>query len=219
MVEVIQQLRRPRFESEFESALDQVTDILKLERLTGEITAGKIKSSLIELAIPNELVVVGQLTEEFSILQKILLKINFKEFLETQEIRSSSWEIISIGTDSIDVLFTLLDLKRQYHDSVILMRGNHEAPNSFPFQSHSLPSEIQSRMPNVNGLYEKILSLFELLPLVTVIRGRLVLVHGGLPIETDYPDPTEAISQASRNDYELLNKFSGMIQRIRCLPM
>jgi protein phosphatase len=62
------------------------------------------------------------------------------------------------------------------------MRGNHEAPAEFPFSSHSLPYELEDRFGEpAKAIYGKALSLFRLLSLATVVQGRLLLVHGGLP--------------------------------------
>ena len=76
------------------------------------------------------------------------------------------------------------------------MRGNHEAPNQFPFSSHTLSRDIQSKMPNGRVLYEKIISFFELLALVTVVKERLVLVHGGLPIQVDQLNSGDMINES-----------------------
>jgi protein phosphatase len=63
------------------------------------------------------------------------------------------------------------------------MRGNHEAPSEFPFSSHDLPYNIQDRFGSsfAKAIYGKILALFKLMTLATVIKDRLFLVHGGLP--------------------------------------
>jgi len=197
LTETIQQIRTSRFES----TLDFVIDLLKLERSKGRIGYGKINSSLVELAIPDELVIVGDLHGDPSILQRILADVDSERFFcnPTNKIVFLG-DYIDRGSDSLGVLFTLLALKNHYPDSVILMRGNHEAPNRFPFSSHTLPFDIQTRMPNENGLYGKIISFFELLPLLTVVEERVVLVHGGLPIQFDHLNPMAGISQARGSD-------------------
>ena len=86
------------------------------------------------------------------------------------------------GSGSIEVLQKICELKSKYSEDVILMRGNHEAPDDFPFPSHQLPSEISSRFGH-DGLriYNKVLEFFQLLTLVTVIDDKIFLVHGGPP--------------------------------------
>jgi protein phosphatase len=71
-----------------------------------------------------------------------------------------------------------------YPDSVVLMRGNHEAPAEFLFSSHDLSYEIEKRFGGRGKeVYQKLLSMFKSLTLATVIRQELLLVHGGLPTE------------------------------------
>jgi serine/threonine-protein phosphatase PP1 catalytic subunit len=75
-------------------------------------------------------------------------------------------------------------LKQRYPDSVILMRGNHEAPVEFPFSSHDLPYRIVQRYGAYEGriIYQKkVLKFFSLLTLATVVHNHILLVHGGLP--------------------------------------
>ena len=88
------------------------------------------------------------------------------------------------GVNSIGVLYVVAILKKKYPDSVILMRGNHEAPVEFPFPSHDLPLQVIRRYGYDKGklIYnEKILSFFSLLTLATLIEDSLFLVHGGVP--------------------------------------
>jgi diadenosine tetraphosphatase ApaH/serine/threonine PP2A family protein phosphatase len=66
----------------------------------------------------------------------------------------------------------------------VLMRGNHESPAEFPFPSHDLPYRIRERFGNSGrDVYGRLLSMFKLLTLATVVPDRLLLVHGGLPTE------------------------------------
>jgi serine/threonine-protein phosphatase PP1 catalytic subunit len=202
LTESIHRIRQRGFEIEFESTLNFVIDILSLERSRGTIAGGKINSGFIELEIPDELVVVGDLHGDKSILQTILSDIDSGRFLFNPRNKMVFLgDYIDRGNDSLGVLHTLLDLKYNYPDSVILMRGNHEAPNQFPFSSHSLSFDIQTKMPDGKRLYEKIISLFELLPLVTTVRARarLVLVHGGLPIQVDQLNSGAMINEDSRS--------------------
>ena len=192
----LQRIRQRGFEIEFESILDFVIDILSLERSRGTIAGGSINSALIELAIPDELVVVSDLHGDLSVLQKILSDIDSGRFLLNPRNKIVFLgDYVDRGSESLGVLYTLLDLKYSNPDAVIMMRGNHEAPNQFPFNSHTLSHDIETKMPNGKALYEKILSLFELLPLLTIVRDRLVLVHGGLPIQVDQLDSRATINE------------------------
>ncbi|HSN96391.1 MAG TPA: metallophosphoesterase family protein, partial [Nitrososphaeraceae archaeon] len=99
------------------------------------------------------------------------------------------------------VIFVVTRLKMKFPDSVILMRGNHEAPIEFPFPSHDLPVEVVRRYGYEKGklVYNgKILPLFRLLTLATMIDESLFLVHGGVPTGDVDNNFREAISTADQ---------------------
>jgi protein phosphatase len=111
-------------------------------------------------------------------------------------------DYIDRGPHSIDILYSICYLKYTYPDSVILMRGNHEAPIEFPFTSHDLPYRVKDRFGfDGKSIYSRILSLFKSLTLITIIRRRLLLVHGGLPTEdVAIENYKEAIATAQENN-------------------
>jgi protein phosphatase len=111
-------------------------------------------------------------------------------------------DYVDRGNDSIGVLYTLCYLKQKYPDSVILMRGNHESPAEFPFASHDLPYRIEDRFGySGKTIYSKLLSMFKLLTLITIVGKRLLLVHGGLPTEdTTIENYRETIATAQENN-------------------
>jgi protein phosphatase len=82
------------------------------------------------------------------------------------------------------------------------MRGNHESPQEFPFSSHDLPNRLveQFGMENAKTAYDKLVMLFRLLTLVTIVQSRLLLVHGGLPTDMDlFSDFRTSIAGAQEN--------------------
>ena len=96
-------------------------------------------------------------------------------------------DYVDRGVNSVGVIFVVTRLKMKFPDSVILMRGNHEAPIEFPFPSHDLPGEVVRRYGYEKGklVYNgKILPLFRLLTPATMIDESLFLVHGGVLLET-----------------------------------
>jgi protein phosphatase len=88
-----------------------------------------------------------------------------------------------------------------YPDSVVLMRGNHEAPAEFPFTSHDFPFQLVDRFGEADGktIYRKVLKLFRDLALVIVV-ARLLLVHGGLPTDERVFPGYRSILSSERND-------------------
>lgn len=170
--------------SDLVDIIEQVTSSLRQERAEQVITGGIINGGLVELENPGSLAVIGDIHGDIKSLRGILRELNYDTFLADPKNKIIFLgDYVDRGNDSIGVLYTVLRLKRTYPNSVILMRGNHEAPKEFPFSSHDLPYELVDRFGEylAKKIYDKILSLFRILTLATVIRGTMLLIHGGLP--------------------------------------
>lgn len=186
----------------FIETVERTINILQKERYTGIIKNGKINSGLVELQIPKNLVIVGDLHGDIRTLCRILDCIEYENFLsDTDNKMIFLGDYGDRGNDSIGVLYAICYLKQKCPNSVILMRGNHEAPTEFPFASHDLPSRIVERFGQDAGevIYKQILKFFDLLPLVTVIHNYLFLVHGGPPTETEKGDFKQLIASVQSN--------------------
>ncbi len=172
--------------SEFSQVVGQTIAAMLAERKSGKIEGGSIKGSLIEFSDIGSLAVVSDLHGDTQTLFHILDKIGYEDFLSDKKNKMIFLgDYVDRGSDSIGVLYSVCFLKVKYPDSVILMRGNHEAPAEFSFSPQDLPYEMQDRFgASAKTLYRQVMSLFRLMTLVTVIRDRLILVHGGLPTET-----------------------------------
>jgi hypothetical protein len=194
----------------FIHALDLVIRTLQSERWIGRIVGGKITCGLTELKIPENLVVIGDLHGDLHSLKQILKDIDFENFLSNSNNKMIFLgDYVDRGSGSIEVLQYICYLKHRYFDSVILMRGNHEAPTEFPFPSHDLQMRIQEHFgQDSNLIYGKILSLFQLFTIVTIIDNKLFLVHGGPPTRLD-SNYKESISNASQN-----HKHNSILEEI-----
>src|ERR671932_2415807 len=165
--------------------MDKAIEVMQVQRQQHTILGGQVDAAMLDLRIPEKLVLIGDLHGDLKTLFKILDAISFEVFLVNPNNKMIFLgDYVDRGNDSIGVLYTLCYLKQKYPDSVILMRGNHEAPVEFPFSSHDLPYTILQRYGEYWGrlIYQKkILKLFSLLTLAAVVENRLLLVHGGLP--------------------------------------
>ena len=169
---------------DFINDIDACIKILQMERKSGKIRGGRIRNALIELEIPENLVIVGDLHGDLKSLLLILREIKYENFLANANNKLIFLgDYVDKGTNSIEILQNILYLKCRYPDSVVLMRGNHEAPIEFPFHDHDLPSNSSEQFGKEKGemIYKKILSLFQLFTVVTIVKNNLILVHGGLP--------------------------------------
>ncbi len=171
--------------SEFILRVRQTKDTLQVERRNKSIAGGRICGGLLEVYDLEHLVIISDLHGDSRSLFRILSEINYKQFL-SKELNKLVFlgDYIDRGSDSLSIIYTICYLKSTYPDSVIVMRGNHEAPAEFPFYPHDFPYEVQDRFGNRwREIYKDILSMFRLLTLATVVKHKLLLVHGGLPTQ------------------------------------
>jgi hypothetical protein len=176
---------------DFIQAVDKAVTVMQDERRFGNIVGGKITGGFMELGIPENLVIIGDLHGDFKSFFEILQNIDFEYFLGNPNNKIIFLgDYVDRGTNSIRILYILCILKYEYPNSIILMRGNHESPAEFPFCSHNLPIDIVNLFGAETGklIYnKKILPFFKLLVLVTLVKGSLIIVHGGLPVNLSEP--------------------------------
>jgi protein phosphatase len=170
--------------ADFVEIIDAATNIMYRERQYSHITGGSITSGFAELNIPQNVVIIGDIHGDLKSLFDILKKIDYEKFLaDARNKVIFMGDYVDRGSQSIGVLYTICYLKQRYPHSVILMRGNHEAPIEFPFSSHDLPFKLVERYKEKGELIyvNKILPFFRLLILSTLIRNQVLIVHGGVP--------------------------------------
>ncbi|MGI0018560.1 MAG: metallophosphoesterase family protein [Nitrosotalea sp.] len=188
---------------EFASAIIATTEIIEKERKSGKMQNGTIKGNYTWLQIPENLVIIGDIHGDLESFYKILDKIDFEIFLANKNNKIIFLgDYIDRGSNSIAVLYTICMLKQTYPDSIILMRGNHEAAEEFPFQSHDLPQKIKEYF-RTDKMYSLVSSFFRLLTVMVLIEDRLLLVHGGLPAHVNEP-VKEMCFPTSKNNTLLL---------------
>ena len=180
---------------DFLSEIDSTAKILQNQKNSQSIQGGTVSGQLVELKIPNSLVIVGDLHGDLKSLLSIMHEITFQKFLANPDNKLIFLgDYINRGSNSIGVLQVLFYLKREYPDSVILMCGNHEAMERFHCSAHTLPQELEDHFgkPGI-AIYDRLLSLFRLLPKVTIIESQLLLVHGGMPTSIDAASFRDAV--------------------------
>lgn len=171
--------------SDFIQKIGQATAALQAERQMKGIVGGRVEGGLVEIHELENLAVISDLHGDPYSLFRILDEINYEKFLSRPKNKLVFLgDYVDRGSDSVSVIYAVCHLKHAYPDSVVLMRGNHESPAEFPFPSHDLPYRIKERFGNSGrDVYGRLLSMFKLLTLATVVPDRLLLVHGGLPTE------------------------------------
>jgi protein phosphatase len=171
--------------SDFMQKIGQAAGALQAERQKKSIAGGKVNGGLVEIRKLENLAVIGDLHGDSKSLFRILSEIKYEQFLSNPLSKLVFLgDYVDRGSDSVGVMYSVCHLKGAYPDSVVLMKGNHEAPAELPFSSHDLPYEIEKRFGGRGKeVYQELLSLFRLLTLATVVRQELLLVHGGPPSE------------------------------------
>lgn len=168
---------------EFSQVVEQAMTAMLAERNAGRIEGGMVRGGMVELAHVNKLAIVSDLHGDLQTLFHILDALG--DFLQDKGNKLMFLgDYVDRGSNSAGVLYAVCHLKGKHPDSVILLRGNHEAPAEFPFLPHDLPYEMEDRFgAPAKSLYKRVLSLFRLMTLAAIVGDRLLLVHGGLPTE------------------------------------
>lgn len=191
--------------TDFCSVLDASTRVLKNQNKIGQISGGKVVGSLVKLEIPQRLIVIGDIHGDYGVLSTILSKIDYERYLSDDHNKLIFLgDYIDRGQSSPQVLYTVCFLKARFPQSVILIRGNHEAPDEFPFPSHDFPFRIMDLFGQDRSMalyYQKILPFFHALYLSVVIENCFVIVHGGVPTQlpNDGQEAIETLSSAQAN--------------------
>src|SRR5919108_5025291 len=179
--------------------IEEAAYTLHAGRQMKSIAGGRVNGGLVEIDDLENLVIVSDLHGDSTSLFQILSEIDYEQFLSNSMNKLVFLgDYIDRGSDSISIIYSVCYLKSTYPDSVIVMRGNHEAPAEFPFSPHDFPYDMEERFGNRwREIYKEILSMFRLMTLASVVRYRLLLVHGGLPIsETAAENFRESIAFA-----------------------
>lgn len=172
----------------FIELVDMATNVLRREKQAKQITGGMVDGRVIKLTdVPDELFIVGDLHGDLRSLLVMLNEIDFENKLaDSRNKLIFLGDYVDRGTCSVGVLYVICYLKHKFPNSVILMRGNHEAPMEFPFSSHDLPIRLTQEFGKnlARSIYfDKILHFFQLLSLFVFVPEQILMVHGGLPTE------------------------------------
>jgi diadenosine tetraphosphatase ApaH/serine/threonine PP2A family protein phosphatase len=157
--------------------------MLLLKKEDGQIGNLTVTKHLVKLEPLGEALVIGDLHGDLKSLSSILQKSGFLKKME----KDKDAAIIFLGDygdrgkKSPEIYYLILKLKVTYPKQVVLLRGNHEAPNSLLGIPHDLPLQFQSRFgEDFQTIYKKIRELHDCLYNAVYVPDRYLMVHGGL---------------------------------------
>ena len=174
---------------EYTKIVEGTTRLLRSE--TGRVGNFDIMGRLARLKPFGEALIIGDLHGDLESLVNIL---NGSQFLQRMKQAPSAVLIFlgdygDRGAFSAEVYYTVLKLKLLFPAQVIPMRGNHEGPMNLLASPHDLPEQFQRRFDaNWEDVYSKIRQLFDVLYVAVLVKGRYIIVHGGLPQNTNMRD-------------------------------
>ncbi len=182
--------------------LEKVTNLLAKEH--GQAGNQTIVKHLIKLEPFGEALIIGDLHGD---LESLLIILQKSEIVKKMEKNKDSSLIFlgdygDRGEKSIETYYLILKLKLAFPNQVILLRGNHEAPENLRAEPHDLPFQFQYRFGEKwRDAYDKTKKLWTYLYNAVYVQDRYLMVHGGL---SRYISNLQDIAQADENHNEEL---------------
>jgi len=126
-------------------------------------------------------------------------------------------DYVDRGQKQLENLAYVLSLKIQEPKKVILLRGNHETESMN--KRYGFLEVVNSTYSN--SLYRKIVDLYEMMPVATVLDERFFLAHGGIPKGVDSIDEIATLNHDEKAYKEIfwndpsedINGFEPNLQR------
>ncbi|MCW4051211.1 MAG: metallophosphoesterase [Candidatus Bathyarchaeota archaeon] len=179
-------------------ALSDAASILKRGSPRGLRTKGK----LVYLPTDFEAIIIGDLHGDYTSLQHILTTTWFSERVKDGEpvMLVCMGDYIDRGPSQVEVLYTLTGLLVEHPGNVVLLRGNHEGPGDVRVRPHDFPQVLRRLYEEDSWqVYRSFRALADQLYTAAIAPGRVLVLHGGAPIESTSLDD---IAQAHRTHPE-----------------
>jgi protein phosphatase len=207
---------------EIKQLTQKVIEILKEEKKRG---GGKLKNKIPEikekeiftdfniifLKGDRKAIFVGDLHGDFKALCSILEKAKEDEYL------IFLGDYVDRGENQIEVINTVLKLKKEYPEKVFLLKGNHESREIN--EIYGFIQVLQQEFPDdYQDIYQKYMDFYEVLPSVLITKNKIIATHGGIPHKPasgllDLNSDSEKLYQIRWNDPS--PSISGFAPNIR----
>jgi len=176
-----------------------------LEESTSTVTVpphggGIIKPGIITLPKAPCFLFVGDLHGDLESARSVLKHL-WRELTE-ECVTIFLGDYIDRGYYQLETLTLALLLKKNYHDKIVLLRGNHEPPEWLTPYPHDYPYYLSSKFSTTwRDLYQASLNLFNTLPLVAISEGFFVALHGGPPLTVLTSSSWQAAFEAEKEEF------------------
>ncbi len=140
---------------------------------------------MVEIIGYDEVYVIGDLHGDYNTLIDFLSRERILEKLVESNIKVVFLgDYVDRGPQQVETLISLLLLKKQYPDKIVLLRGNHEPPPLLTPIPHDFIDVLEERYGG-EGLmvYRRCYKLFQRLPYMARIPGKILFLHGGPPVD------------------------------------
>lgn len=170
-------------EEKFRETIRMVSDRLGEERV--KESGLRMRGNLAYIPKYGNAIVVGDLHGDLDSLERILRKTNFVERVNEKEKLMLVFlgDYIDRGPKQLEVLNLVLELKRNFPENVVALRGNHEViplSQSFSGEESFLGRLITKYEYNGASVYRGLAMLFDKLPLAAKTENGILFVHGGV---------------------------------------
>jgi len=174
---------------EFLSLAETVMELLADEQ--NHAANRQVLGRLVNLKPEGEAIVVGDVHGDLESLSHIL---NATDFIEKAK-SSKPCLLVFLGDygdrgiRSPEVYYIVLKLKETFPKKVFLLRGNHEGPDDLLAHPHDLPDHLHTKFgADSSRAYAKLRELSGHLHSAVIVKGKYVLLHGGVPTQAKTVD-------------------------------
>ncbi len=138
---------------------------------------------MIEIIDYDEVYVLGDLHGDYASLLEFLYKEDVVNKLNELNIKLVFLgDYVDRGPHQVETITMLLYLKTRYPEKIVLLRGNHEPPPFLIPVPHDFIDVLKYRYGEKGiSIYKLFYRLFQKLPYVARIPGRILFLHGGPP--------------------------------------
>jgi len=134
-----------------------------------------------EIVDYDEIVVIGDLHGDLDALIEILEDTKLLEKItSTKTVALFLGDYIDRGDKQVETIASILSLKGEFPDNILLLRGNHEPPPLLYPYPHDFPYILTHRYGEAGSvLYDLFIKLFQKLSFAARIPGEVLFLHGG----------------------------------------